>query len=161
MDSYNKELIWVEKEFAERYKKIDDDQQRMEVFNEYLSKLSDESKEDFKLNLNAIEEDAAIYTGLMLKVRQAFEKAKNESLTASYALWEDYEKELPSVNKKIDHIIDTLEPLKDKLLEVNDLLGKIRLYDMDRLIETMNHFESMTDKNKEMFKFLIDNFKVN
>jgi hypothetical protein len=33
----------------------------------------------------------------MLKVKQAFGKAKDEALEASYALWEKFDEEKPSV----------------------------------------------------------------
>jgi len=36
-------------------------------------------KRDFAASLEGLEEDAAIFTGLMLKVKQAFEKGKRMS----------------------------------------------------------------------------------
>ena len=51
--------------------------------------------------VEAMEEDAAIFSGLMLKVKQSFGKAKDEALSASYDLWEKYDQERPSVEKKV------------------------------------------------------------
>jgi chromosome segregation ATPase len=159
----NKELIWVEKEFAERYKVLesekDKNEQRCKALDEYISKVSQSSREDFKANLESLEEDVAIYTGLMLKVKQAFGKAKDEALEASYALWEEFEKEKPSVNKKIAEFCDMLDPLQKKLNSINEALGKIRTYDIERLVETMAKLSSLCGTNREMFDFLVNNFQ--
>lgn len=158
----NKELIWVEKEFAERYKVLesekDKNEQRVNALDEYITKISYASRADFKANLESLEEDVAIYTGLMLKVKQAFGKAKDEALEASYALWEKFEEEKPSVSKKITEFCDMLDPLEKKLNSINEALGKIRTYDIDRLVETMAKLTSLCGTNREMFDFLINNF---
>jgi chromosome segregation ATPase len=159
-----RDLIWVDKEFAEKYKKMESDkvkdEERLTVLTEYMKKLSEESRSDFKASLESIEEDAVIYTGLMLKVKQAFGKAKDEALDASYALWDGYQKELPSVKKKVNEIVSTLDPLKSKLEEINNLLSKIKTYDIDRFIETLNSLARSYGKSKEMIEFLVQNFKA-
>lgn len=161
----NQELIWVDKEFAERYKKAQTDltkrDEQVKVFEEYLSTISEKSRREFKANLESMEEDAAIYTGLMLKVKQAFEKAKNEALNSSYELWEKFENEMPSIKTKTDKIIKEIDPLVEKLKTVNELLGKISTYDIDRFISIMDKISSLYGNQKEMIHFLMNNFKKN
>jgi chromosome segregation ATPase len=160
---YNKELIWVEKEFAERYKVLESDKtkndQRCKALDEYIDKISKSSREDFKANLEALEEDAAIYTGLMLKVKQAFGKAKDEALEASYTLWEKYDEERPRVSKKINEFCDMLDPLEKKLNSINSQLGKIQTYNIDKLIETMQKLSCLYGDSREMFDFIVNNFR--
>jgi len=162
MKDDHQELIWVSKELAERVKKMQTEQatreQQDSVLNEYIESLKADVKRDFKCNLESLEEDAAIFTGLMLKVKQAFEKAKGEQLTASYELWEKFEAEIPSVNEKVNMLLKVLKPLKDELTQVNDLIGKIDTYDINRLNESVAHLASSYGKNKEMIEFLITNF---
>ena len=158
----DRELIWVEKEYAERYKVLDTErgknEERIAALDEYIAKVKEQSKADFKANLESLEEDVAIYTGLMLKVKQAFGKAKDEQLNASYELWEKFDKDIPSVNKKVGDIVATIEPLQKKLENLDNLLGKIRTYDMDRVIETINKLDSLYGTQKEMIAFLVNNF---
>jgi len=160
--SDNKELIWVEKEFAERYKVLESDksknEQRCKALDEYISKISETSKSDFKANLESLEEDVAIYTGLMLKVKQAFGKAKDEALEASYALWEKFDEEKPSVRKKVSDFCDMLDPLEKKLNSINDALGKIRTYNIDRLVESMQKLTGLCGESRDMFDFIIKHF---
>jgi len=159
----NKELIWVEKEFAEKYKVLADNknlnEQRIAALNEYIEGVCNAAKQEFKSNLESLEEDVAIYTGLNLQVRQAFAKAKDEALSASLALWDEYEKELPSVRDKINKIVKELSPLKDELTTINDLLGKIKTYDIERVEKVIGNIAALHGKEKAMFDFLIKNFK--
>jgi len=159
----NRELIWVEKEFAEKYKVLENEKdkndERCKVLDEYIQKLSDQSKADFKANLESLEEDVAIYSGLMLKVKQSFEKAKETQLSAFYALWEKYEVEIPSVRDKVSKIVSELEPLNKKLKEINDLIGKVSLYNANSMIETVERLANSYGKSKDMIEFLVNNFK--
>ena len=158
------ELIWVSKEFAEKFKKMTDEnatiEQQNKALDDYLESICVQVKKDFKENLESLDEDAAIFTGLMLKVKQAFGKAKDEHLAASYELWEKFENEIPSVNKKIGVILDTLKPLKDELKEINDLIGKIKTYDIDEFTSSLDLLSSAYGKQKEMVEFLVKNFKA-
>lgn len=154
-----KELVWVSAELAERYKKLGSDEARYQVFEEYLDTISKQSNKDFRANLDGLEEDVAIYTGLMFKVKQAFEKAKNEQLSASYDLWERFEDELPSTNKKIDRLISVIDPLVAKLETVNHNLKRIDTFNVERLIKLLADFEQLSDKGQRIFDFVCQNFK--
>ena len=94
----------------------------------------------------------------MLKVKQAFEKAKNEQLTASYALWENFEKEMPSIHDNIENIVRVLDPLETRLNTINEKLGKIQSYNVDKLLETISKFDNLYGRSKEMFEFVVKNF---
>ena len=159
----NKELIWVEKEFAEKFKILEKDasknEQRIEALDEYMKTVSDKSKREFKSNLESLDEDVAIYTGLMLRVKQAFEKAKDEQLSASYALWEKFDAELPKVDEKIDTLIKTIQPLEEKINNLNDMLSKIQTYNIEKLVTAIKGASDLYGQDKKMFEFLIKNFK--
>lgn len=159
----NKELIWVDGKFAEEYKKLDDDKtkrdEQIAMLNDYLDGVKATSRASFKSNLESLDEDVAIYKGLMISVKKAFEAAKNEQLQDSYALWEKFEKEIPDIEGKTAKIIETLDPLVTKLTEVNDLLMKIQIYEFDRLIDTVSKFANTYGESKEMVEFLINNYK--
>ena len=160
--SKKEELIWVDKEFADRFneaksKKAERDVQ-IQILEDYMKTVTDASKSDFKANLECLEEDVAIYSGLMLHVKQAFNKAKDEALTSSYALWEEYEKDMPNVGKKTKAITDSLNPFLEKLKEINAQLDKINTYKFDKVIETVAKFNGMSDESKKVMRFLFDNF---
>lgn len=158
----DQELIWVDKKFAEEYNvlKSEKDQRdrQVEVFKEYMQSISEASKKEYRANFEDLEESLAIYNGLMLQVKQSFEKAKNEQLDASYKLWEKFEHDLPKTEKKVDNIIAVLNPLTVKLKELNDLIAQIRTWDIDQLAKSIEHLATLYGKNKTMVEFLVGNF---
>lgn len=162
MSRDNKELVWVEKEFAVKYQELESDksknEERIKCFEEYMDKIKADSVKEFKANWESLEEDVAIYTGLMLKVKQAFEKAKSEQLEASYAVWEKFDSEIPSIKAKTQKIVDELKPLQQELKNTCDLLAKIDTYNMERLIETVWKFSNLYGESKNMVEFLVNNY---
>jgi hypothetical protein len=152
------ELIWVSAEVAERFKSMESIEERSKAFDEYLEKVKEESKNEFKANLESLEEDVAIYTGLMLKVKQAFSKAKDEQLEASYAIWEKLDAEKPSIKKKTDSIVDMLKPITSELKEINVLIQGINTWNIKDLIESLRILSTLSGTNKEMLEFLVKNF---
>lgn len=158
----NQELVWVDKDFAAKInalttKKATRDQQE-KVFDEYMKGVTESIQRDFRASLEGLDEDATIFTGLMLKVKQAFEKAKNEHLVASEELWEKFEAEIPSTRDKVQKLVDILDPLTKKLTEINSLIGKINTWDINKLNESIALLASSYGKNKEMVEFLVTHF---
>jgi arginyl-tRNA--protein-N-Asp/Glu arginylyltransferase len=152
------ELVWVNKEQATKLKECQSEEEKYKVFEEYLTKVTEESKKEFKANFDNLEEDVAIYTGLMLKVKQTFEKAKHEQLEMSYAVWGKFEEEIPDIKDKVNKIISVLNPLEERLDSINNKLNKINTWDIERVIKIIENFQSLTTENKEMVDFLIHNF---
>jgi len=158
------ELIWVDEDFAKKYKELKSDagqrKEQIEALNGYIQTVTKESKEEFRSNLDCLDEDVAIYKGLMINVKQAFEKAKNEQLSASYELWERFDKEIPFVENKINSLIKSLDPLVKQLEKVNSLMGKIQTWNIDTVFESIRKISELYGKNKEMVQFLMENFKT-
>lgn len=159
----NRELIWVEKDFAKKYNLLDKEsgknEERLKALDDYIVTVAEETRQDFKANLESLEEDVAIYMGLNLKVRQSFEKAKNEAFNASYTLWEEYQKELPNLEKKIKMFTDKLTPLAATINQTNELLGKIDTFNIEKVVNTIENISRLHGEQKDMIAFLIKNFK--
>jgi hypothetical protein len=66
----DKELVWVEKEFAEKYKLLESDkhktEERLKLFEEYMKGVEKESKENYKANLDNLEEELNIQVMLLM-----------------------------------------------------------------------------------------------
>ena len=158
----DQELIWVDKDFAEKWKTLTaektTEEEREKVFDEYLNRVTEKTRTAFKCDLESIEEDAAIFKGLLLKTRQVFEKAKNEHLEAAYTLWEKFEEEIPSTQEKTDKILKILEPLVKQLNAINELLRKINTHDLDRFNKSLSVLSNAYGKNREMIEFLVKHF---
>jgi chromosome condensin MukBEF ATPase and DNA-binding subunit MukB len=159
----NKRHIYVDAEFADKFEALEKEtntiDQQEKVWNEYFDKLNNDVKREFSSSLESLEENAAMFTGLMIKVKQTFGKAADEHLNSSYEVWENYDKELPNIRDKTQKMIDVLNPLKNELTEINTLIGKINIWDIEKLIKTISLLSEMYGTNKEMVEFLVNNFK--
>lgn len=163
MSRKDEELVWVDKEFAEKLKKLETAkatrEQQERVFDEYISAVTASVRSDFKANLENLEEDAAIFIGLCLKTRQAFEKAKNEHLEASYALWEKFDTEIPSVKKKTEAVVAELKPILDMVKAIDAGIKNIDIMRFERLLECLRAMASLYGQERPMLEFLVNNFK--
>lgn len=164
MNRQEQELVWVDQEFAEKLKRLDTEratrEQQEKVFDEYIRAVTASIQRDFRANLEGLEEDAAIFAGLCLKTRQAFEKAKNEHLEASTTLWEKFDTEIPSVKKKTEAVVAELKPILDMVKAIDDGIKKIDIMRFDRLLECLRAMASLYGQERAMLEFLVNNFNV-
>ena len=157
------ELIWVDAEFAQKYNELKGDkskrEEQLKALDEYIVSIREQSRKEFRANLDSLEEDVAIYVGLMVSVKQKFEAAKTEQLQASYSLWEKFDKELPNIQDKTNKMIECLNPLVEKLTQVNELLGKIQIYNFNDVIKAIERIGNLYGESKGMVEFLVNNYK--
>ena len=162
METNNKDLIWVEKEFAEKYKKLEDksekNAERIKIFEEYIDKVSNSSKSEFKACLESLEEDAAMYTGLMLKVKKTFNDVSNTALCSFEDIWEDYDKNKTTIVKKIKDVTTLLNPLKEQVDSIEKTIKSISSYNLDRLVESLSLLNTLSEKNLDILKFVVKNY---
>ena len=153
------EPIWVDKEFADKWKALNSGKatraEQERVFDEYCKKVSSQVRKDFEYSLSSLEEDAVMFKGLMIKVRKAFEEAKNEHLEASEALWENFEKEIPSVKKKVDQLTKLVDPLTKQLDAITQQFSKINTYHLKQVVELVQLVSGLNDKNKNILELIL------
>ena len=153
------EHIWVDKEFADKWKALNSGkatrEEQEKVFDEYCKKVSSQVRKDFEYSLSSLEEDAVMFKGLMIKVRKAFEEAKNEHLEASEALWENFEKEIPSVKKKVDQLTKLVDPLTKQLDAITQQFSKINTYHLKQVVELVQLVSGLNDKNKNILELIL------
>jgi hypothetical protein len=151
----DKELIWVSADFAKRYNAVESDAEKIKQFEEYLAGVSAQSKADHMANLEAMEEEVAIYRGAMLKAKQSWAAAKDEALNASYALWEQFDKERPNVNKKVAAIVTDLQPLLDMTNQINSAMAKLPVYQLKEVVDLLERIQRLDDRSRLMFESVV------
>lgn len=162
--SNEKELIWVSKEFALKYKSLIEGNKKQEIINkeleEYMEKVKKDTRDEFRTSLETLEEDAAMYQGLMLKTKQTFTKLKDEALSSFYSLWEEYDKDQHTITKKINSLKDLLIPLKKDIDQINESLNKINNYPLEKMLELLAKYNNSPEESKNMMNFLFENYKM-
>jgi len=124
--------------------------------------VMDHSRADIKNALESLDEDLRIYRGLMAKTKQSFKEETEASISASYALWENYDKEKGELQKKVASMVEVLKPLKTQIEEITSMLNSIDTYSVTKFHEAIKglaydiNVETPTGK---MLTFLFQNFK--
>ncbi len=156
----DKDLVWLPKKLADEINAYKDPFHDKVVA--LMEKYIDESKNEWKLSFESLEEDLLMYRGLMVKTKKAFEAAKNEQCEAAYALWEKIDAEVPRTQEKIDNLIKLFDPLEKKLDKLNSSLAKIDTYQIERFTELVSKLDSILSckgQTNDMMVFLMENFK--
>jgi chromosome segregation ATPase len=153
-----KEIVWLPKSIANQIKDLNDKKMEEEIILKYI----DESRSDIKNSLESLDDDLLQYRALMVKTRNAFKEAKEEQLQANYELWENFDKEMPSLQEKIDKVKKAIEPVSNQIKELNEALGDIRSYELKDLLEVIKGISQYLgyDNNAgKILKFLVKNYK--
>jgi chromosome segregation ATPase len=153
-----KELVWLPKSVAKQVQEVIDEKAKETV----IFALIEDSKRDIQISLESLEDDVIQYKGAMIRARKAFEEAKNEQLTANYEMWEVFEKDLPSVEAKVQKMKEKIAPLKKELDELKTLMDSVRKYEIQDLLESVEsvsrHLSYDGDTGK-LLRFLFENYK--
>lgn len=158
-NTMDKDLVWVPKKLADEINAYKDP--FSDEVSTLMEKYLDDSKNEWKISLESLEEDLLMYRGLMVKTKKEFEAAKNEQCSAAYELWEKIEKEVPKTEAKIDNLIKLFDPLEKKLDKLNNSLAKINTYQIERFSELVAKLDSILSckgQTNDMMVFLMENF---
>lgn len=161
---------YTKKEFADKLEamikgKDFDVEVGIESFQEFIAKLKEDAKKEFKNNLESIDEDIVLFRAYMLKAKESYRKTLQEECDSMYALWEEFNKKRDENKKKVNEILSDLLPIKTALTEIKDLINNIDnaapKWQLKDVVETFSMLHNMLEntKNTELVKFVIENYK--
>ena len=148
-------FVWLPESLAKKIKEAESEEKQLLFVNKYL----EECKIDMRSEIESLDEDLLIFKSKMLTAKLEFKKAKDEQLDASYELWEKYDKDLEKTRIKTDKMLKVLTPLTQELKKIDELFSNIKSYDLERFLKLIKSVSNLYGTEKEMFKFLVNNFK--
>lgn len=151
-----KRHVYIRSDWADKIEQAVSDESQKAIIEQLIA----ESKKEYRLNYESLQEDVLIYKALMLQTKIAFKEAKEEYVKSSYELWENFEKELPSVREKTQHLINQMSPIKNELAQINSMLDSLKAWKFNDLIKAIEAINSTDSKTLDMIKFLVDNYKT-
>ena len=143
--------LYVSKEKADEFKKLkgvipDDD-----ILQQYI----DKTKSDIEIDLDNLDYDMLQYKATLSKWHKEMKSAYEELSDKGYNLWEEFDKNRPNFNKKMEQFLHAANPVKNVLTEINQNLTKINMWQIDKLLELIRTISMMSGKEKEMLQFLM------
>lgn len=161
-----KELIWVSKEYAEEYKKLDTVQAQAKLAKEIL----EAKKIDISSEMSQLDDDLIRFKSACLIHKAEMEKVYKEQASLVEKLIEDCWDIMPKVkqdaNKFAFEVKAELEPigkvvssLKEDVNSLKTSLNDLNIYGMNQVIDLANKLTQMDDNTKEILSFLVQNYK--
>lgn len=149
----NKELVWLPSDLAKKVKDISD----VDSINKEILSYIEETKRSMRCDIENIDDDVLRYRAHMINARDSFKKAKDEELEEFYSLWESYDKDYSKVKISVDNTIKLLAPLEIEINKINSLLSKIDTYNIEKVINLANQFNSLDNEFKsKLLKVISD-----
>jgi hypothetical protein len=124
-----------------------------------IKKYIEQSKLSFRDELESLEDELVTYKHLMTTAKNKFKEAKETQLNASYSLWEKFEDELPKVREKINKITSEIEPLIKFSENLEKTLGRLQLYNLEKITNAVEKFSNLYGEEKKIFDFIVSNYK--
>jgi len=150
-----KDLVWLPESLVKKVKEVQD----VKAIEAEILKYVEQTKNSLKLDTEAMDEQIVVYRAYMIKARNAFEQAKNEELDAFYAIWEKYDTDCSKIRTQVEKAKNELKPLLDELKEVRKEIQSVETWGFERLGEAIQKLSSLYGENREMFMFLVKNYK--
>ena len=159
MSYEDKEIVWLPKKLADKVKGY---QEEGKPYENIILQYLDESKNEVKSNLETLDEDVLQYKALMVKAKNAFKEAKEEQLSQSYEIWEDFDKELVSVRSKVEEMKNTISPIKSEIEDIKKLLDGVSSWEIEKFLEVIkevSNYLAYEGDTAKILRFLFDNYK--
>lgn len=151
-----KDLVWLPKSLADKIKQIEDGR----LLEAEIMRYAEQSKENLRIETESIEGDVLQYRAYMVKAKNAFKEAKEEQLTAAYALWEKFEDDMKGLREYVTKAKGAIEPLKNELLQVKQLMGEVDKWGIRELLSIVKELNSnYYSESNNMLRFLLNNYK--
>ena len=157
-DKNKKEYVslYLPKELA----KAVNDLKEGDTQNEIILKYIESCKTDMRASIESMDEDVLIFRGLMATAKRGFKETRDEYLDSSYAIWEETDKQLPSIKAKTEKLIKELKPLKDELDHINETIKSIDRFQIEKFVEFIAFFNNTVHgENENILKYLMETYK--
>jgi hypothetical protein len=150
-DAKEKELVWISKDLLAKIEEIDDSAIKEELILSYVKK----AKKEIETEIESYDEEVLSFKAASAKIKKVYGETLDKFLEDSYEIWKEFDKRQPSLFKKTEQIVSTLDPLEQKLTKIDNLLSAIdsklnylRLNKIEEVLEIIKKLESLGDLEK-------------
>jgi len=127
------------------------------IIEQYIQK----TKDTIECDLEGLDESLLNYRGMMARIKNEFRKTREGYIDATDEIWEETEKSLPSLRKKLEKITQQLEPLRFTLESICSMMKQLREYDVERLLRLLEAINSCsTGESANILKFIMEKYKM-
>ena len=151
--SDKQELIWVDKELAEKYKELDSDVSKAKIVNSLIR----QKKFDVQDDLESLEDDLIRFKGFSLSYASEFRKAYKSQSENIENIWEDSQDPINKINARTRSIKEDIISIRKDVEDVAESIENLDIYKLDRIVELIEKYNRMTDDDKQIFNIILSN----
>jgi len=144
----NKELIWVSSELKDVYEKVDSDQEKLNIVEELINSR----KIDITYAIEALDDDLLRFKAFSLRYKTELQKVYDDQSEKLEKIFDDCGDIQSKMYLKIEETKTKLNPVTDKIKEINVALEKVNTYKIERVIELIEKFNRMNEEDKRLFE---------
>ncbi len=128
----------------------------------FVEEYIEESKRDLKVSMDYMDDEIIEYKAAMINARKKFKEAKEEMLSANYAMWEEFDNQKRDIRNKAESVVKELEPLKGELDKISNLMYGIDRFGIERFLEILEKIKNhLYGEDRNILEFLVKHYKSN
>lgn len=154
-----KELIWVPKEIAEKYKNIESIEQHSEMILELIKR----KKKDFAIENENLDDDVLTFKAVCLRHKAELQKVYNEQSEQLELLWKDCSNMSEKINEHarkiasdLSPIVNTVRELKNSITDVKARLADVSFYPSSQFVQVAEAVSRMDDATKILLRDVLN-----
>lgn len=148
----NKELIWVDKDLATKYEELDSDIKRVEMVNEIIK----DKKHDITSDIQNLDDDLLRFRAFALNYSTKFKEAYDEQVIQLEKIWSDCSKPIEIIDRKTQQMKGEIFKISKTVDSLSSKLENLKTYKIERVIELINTYNNMNEKDKEIFNIILN-----
>ena len=129
----------------------------VKILNEWVKKV----RVNWKDNVEQLDEELTVYRATLISITKQYKTALEANLDNNYAVWEEVNKQIPSIREKTQVVLDTLKPVELELKTICGYIDKLNEWKLSKFLDTLANIRSCLDgETGTMIKFLFEKFEV-
>ena len=138
-------------ELKDVYEKVDSDQEKLNIVEELINSR----KIDITYAIEALDDDLLRFKAFSLRYKTELQKVYDDQSEKLEKIFDDCGDIQSKMYLKIEETKTKLNPVTDKIKEINVALEKVNTYKIERVIELIEKFNRMNEEDKRLFEILI------
>jgi len=146
--------IWVDKETKRNFEAMNGNKALQEtLIKEFLLSEKGYMKEEMK----AIDEMTIEYAAKLIKIKENFKAKHMAYVDEVNEIYTMADKKLKDIQQPVERLSKEVENSYQKVKSLFDKIQTLNIYPFEQMLNLIDRYNSMTDKDKEIFKIILNN----
>lgn len=156
--SYNNKYIDISDELAERLELVND---ICKIHNDDITKLIETMAKEPNYMMETLEENVLKLKLFSKDIAKKYKEAVSEETNALGEIWDSCEEKREAAYNKAKEVNEVLYQTADTINSIKKSLDGFNVYGAEHVLNLLERFNSMSDKDRSLFEKLFEVSKIN